>query len=241
MKVDLKTIIEELNRIQETQGDIYVFTTIGLIIIFALLLTFLKYRTKAIAEEASKKSIAGFESKLEENLQTQIGLFFRNEVVRNNLLTHVGTNSIDSKISLWQKLYKLYFDYQKSWFFNETTDVEEYNKKDDLLNELRSEIFENTIYLGADLSIFMIRTNNLMRENLRNKRTVLNSSSYSNTGELEVRMQQSEIEISDLLTSIEKWITKKLSTDQSLEKYEFSEEQLEKIKTERDKRFDKFE
>jgi hypothetical protein len=195
MKVDLKTILEELNRIQETQGYIYVFTTIGLIIIFGLLLTFLKYRTKAIAEEASKKSIAGFESNLEENLQTKIGLFFRNEIVRNNLLTHVGTKSIDTKIILWRKLYKLYFSYQGSWFFNEKTNIEEYDKIDNLLNELRIETFENTVYLGADLSILMIRTNSLLRENLRNRRTI-KTTSYSNTGDLEVITQKNEYKIS---------------------------------------------
>ena len=241
MKVDLETILKELNRVQETQGDLYVFIAIGLIVDIGVLITFLKYRTKAIAEEASKKSIAGYESNLAEKLQTKIGLFFRDEAVRNNLLTHVGTKSIDTKIDLWQKLYNLYFIYQTSWNFDASTNIEEYSKIDKELNELRNEILKNTIYLGGELSVRMIRANSLMRDNLRNKRTVVHSSAFSNTCQVEMNMQNNEQKLSEHLTAIEKWITSKLSTDQNLEKYEFSDDQLEKIKNERDKKFDTLE
>jgi hypothetical protein len=47
-----------------------------------------------------------------------------------------------------------------------------------------------------------------------------------------------ESKITELLYETELWIMNKLHSDQTLERFEFSKEQLEKIKAEREKHFE---
>ena len=49
---------------------------------------------------------------------------------------------------------------------------------------------------------------------------------------------ENEQKISNLLDEIEKWIMGNLHSDQTLEKFEMTKEQLEQIKKEREKTFD---
>lgn len=78
-----------LEKVQNQQVDLKLIIVIGLIIV--ILITYLKYATKSIAEGASsKKSIAQYESNLREKVQTQMGCFFRDESDLNNLLTYLG-------------------------------------------------------------------------------------------------------------------------------------------------------
>jgi len=245
MKVEIKDIYELLEKVRETQGNLSLLIIIGLIVAIGVLITYLKYSTKAIAEEASKKSLASYESKLSEKLQTQIGLFFRDENVRNNLLTHIGTKSIDKKIDCWQTSQKMYFKYQKSWSFSDTTDVKEFIDIDNELNDIRTQIFTETIHIGYFLSQKMIRLNSLMRENLRLRRTefAYSGKNYQSFNETKLqstlnRQQENEQTISELMYEIEKWIIEKLHSDQTIENFEFSREQLEAIKKERETKFE---
>lgn len=83
MKVDVKEIFELLEKVQNQQVDIKLIIVIGLIIV--ILITYFKYATKSIAK---------YESNLREKVQTQMGWFFRDESVRNNLLTYLGKVSL---------------------------------------------------------------------------------------------------------------------------------------------------
>jgi hypothetical protein len=245
MNIEAKEIYELLEKVQNQQGNLQLFFVIGLIVLLGLLITYLKYATKSIAEEASKKSIALYENNLSEKLQTQIGLFFRDENVRNNLLTHIGTKSIDKKIECWQTSQRMYFKYQKTWSFSDSTDVKEFVELDNELNEIRTKIFIETIHIGYFLSQKMIRLNSLMRENLRQKRTefVYSGKNYQSYNETKLqstlnRQQENEGKISDIMYEIEKWIIEKLHSDQTIENFEFTKEQLEAIKKERETKFE---
>jgi len=55
------------------------------------------------------------------------------------------------------------------------------------------------------------------------------------------RQQDNEGKILDLMYEIEKWIMDKLHSDQTIENFEFTKEQLEQIKNERKKKFDAIE
>ena len=46
------------------------------------------------------------------------------------------------------------------------------------------------------------------------------------------------MKISDIMYEIEKWIIDKLHSDQTIENFEFTREQLESIKKERELKFD---
>jgi Ulp1 family protease len=218
---------------------------IGLIVAIGVLIIYLTYATKAIAEEASKKSLASYESKLSEKLQTQIGLFFRDENVRNNLLTHIGTKSIDKKIECWQTIQKMYFKFQKSWSFSDSTDLKEFVEIDSELNDTRTQIFTETIHIGYFLAQKMIHLNSLMRENIRLRRTEFSYSgqNYQSFNDIKLqntlnRLRENEQTISELMYEIEKWIIEKLHSDQTIENFEFSREQLDQIKKEREMKFE---
>ncbi|OFY65507.1 MAG: hypothetical protein A3H98_00565 [Bacteroidetes bacterium RIFCSPLOWO2_02_FULL_36_8] len=245
MNVEAKEIFELLEKVSETQGNLSLLIIIGLIVAIGILITYLKYATKAIAEEASNKSLALYESNLTEKLQTQIGLFFRDDNVRNNLLTHIGTKSIDKKIECWQISQTMYFNYQKSWSFSQETDIQEFVRLDEELGNIRQRIFIETIHIGYFLSQKLIRLNSLMRDNLRQKRTEFAYSGTNYQTNLETKLQntlniqqENEMKISDIMYEIEKWIIDKLHSDQTIENFEFTREQLESIKKERELKFD---
>jgi hypothetical protein len=248
MKVDYQTLLDELNKIQDQKGDLMVFIAILMIIVIFILITYLKYKTKSIAEEASQKAVAEFENNLADKLQTQIGLFFRDESVRNNLLTSIGNKSIEVKISSWQTLQRMYFQYQKSWNFSNKTEIEEYTQIDNALFENRETTFINTVYLGYFVSQKMIRLNSLMRENVRLKMSELfhSGNNYEPHKEKKLtdyldRQSTNEQTISDLLYEIEKWLIDNLHSDQTVDKFEFTKEQLDYINQERQKKFEKIE
>lgn len=245
MNVEAKDIFELLEKVQKTQGNLSLIIVIGLIVVIGVLMTYLKYATKSIAEEAANKSLALYESNLSEKLQTQIGLFFRDENVRNNLLIHIGTKSIDKKIECWQTSQKMYFKYQKSWSFSETTDIKEFVAIDNELYDVRTQIFAETIHIGYFLSQKMIRLNSLMRDNIRLHRTELaySGTNYQQYNETKLqntldRQQGNEQTISELMNEIEKWIIDKLHSDQTIENFEFTKEQLDAIKKERERKFE---
>lgn len=247
MKVDIKDTYELLQKVQDQQGDLKLFIAIALIILIGIIFVYIKYYAKSIAEEASKKTLAKFESNLSDKLQTQIGLFFRDENVRTNLLTSIGIKSFEKKIECWQTIQSMYFKYQTSWGFSEDTEVEKYEELDKALNEIRLNIFKENVYIGYFLSQKMIRMNSLMRNNLREKRAefIFSGKNYQPHHENRLqrllnKQQTNEVHINDVMYEIEKWIMEKLNSDQTLDKFEFTKEQLEQIKNEREKKFSSF-
>jgi hypothetical protein len=224
--------------------------TWGIILLAALVLfsffsfVYFKQFFKSAAEESYKKTIESFKNELDKSLQTKMGLFFRDESIRSGLLQSIGEKSFEKKIESWQSIYKAFFLYQKIWTFSETTNRTEYTEIDDKLNELRIKIFNETVYLGYDLSQKLIRLNSLMREGLRLKRTefVYGGRNYQpwNEPKLQTNIAQqdsNESNLIELLLETELWVMNKLHTDQTIEKFEFAGDQLEKINEERKKQF----
>lgn len=239
-----KDTLEFLEKVSERLGLVGGIIVIILLILFWVLSTHLKQSIKSAAEESYLKTLEELKSQLSKNLQTQVGLFFRDESVRNNLLTYIGQKSFDKKIECWQATQGMYFEYQRMWSFSKDTNNSEYVDLDDKLNNLRTKIFTETVYLGYELSSKLIRQNSLMRENLRNKRTELIYSGenyqFHNEGVLQKtlsRINQVETNITDLLYETEQLVITKLHSDQTIEKFDFTKEQLEKIKEERHKQF----
>lgn len=247
MKIDIKDIFDLLTKIQNEQGNFKVFIVIILIITIGLLIIYLKYFTKSIVETTAKKSIAEFENNLNEKLHTQLGLFFRDDNVRNDLLSYIGKKAIDKKIECWQTIQSMYFKYQKSWTFSDETKIEEYVELDNELTEIRKIIFVETIYLGYYLSQRMVHLNSLMRNNIRLKQTEFRFSGNNYQPHLDSKLQSTidkqsinETEINNILSEIEEWIIKNLHSDKTIENFEFNKEQLEIIKKEKDMKFDNF-
>ncbi len=245
MKVSLKDLQELLQSIDSKLGTWGIILFLTVIIVVFLASIYYKYYVKAIAEENSKKAIEEFKNQLSKNIQTQMGLFFRDENVRNNLLSTIGQKSFEKKIECWQFIQAQYFKYQKTWNFDSSTDIKEYTDIDNDLSDLRIKIFNETIYLGYDLSPKLLRLNSLMREGLRQKKTELAYSGNNYQLHLETKLQNNldqqhdvEQKIIELLYDVEKWIIDKLHSDQTIDKFEFTSQQLEVIKAERLKQFE---
>jgi hypothetical protein len=245
MRVNLKDILDLIKEIEQKLGMYSVILFFALLIFSICIFLYLKYSLKSLAEEASKKSIVAFKAAIDKSIQTQMGLFFRDDNVRNELVKNIGQKSFDKKIECWQLLYNLYFEYQKSWNFDQDTDVKDYIEIDQKLGEARTKVFTETIHLGYELSQKLIRLGSLMRDGIRTKRTefMYSGINYQHFTESKLqanlsRQQEIETTISALIYEVEEWIITKLHSDQTLEKFEFSKEQLEKIQAERKKQFD---
>jgi hypothetical protein len=245
MKIDLKQVFDLLTEVENKLGTWSAVLLIVLVVVFIVTCIYLKYFIKSSAEESSKKTIEEFKNQLNKSLQTQIGLFFRDESIRNSLLISIGQKSFEKKIEYWQLTQSLYFEYQKIWSFSEDTNINDYVELDNKLNGLRIKLFNETVYLGYELSQNLIRQNSLMRENVRLKRTefVYSGKNYQPYHETQLqstlnRLSNNDGKITESLSEIEKWIMTKLHSDQTIDKFEFTTEQLNKIKEERNRQFD---
>ena len=217
---NLKEIYEILEKIQTGQWSI------PLIMVFlAGVIIFYYFRRKAesIAQLSAGKALEKFKI----DLSNGKDFLFRDENIRAELLSYVGKLSIDKKIECWQETSSSYFLYQTSWNFSQDTNLDSYQKIDSVLNNVREKIFENTVYLGYELSNEMVHLNSLMREGLRHRRT-----GYG---------RDVENEISETKNHIEKRLIDILHSADNIEKYDFTEEQKNKLEELEKKQFDKFE
>lgn len=205
---DLKQVYEILEKIQTGQWSIPLVLSL---IFCGLIFLYFKSRTESIAKLSSEKALEEFKS----NLSNGKDYLFRDESIRIELLSYVGKLSIDKKIECWRETLSSYFLYQKSWEFNTETPLDSYQKIDSALNDIREKIFANTVYLGYDLSQDMIHLNSLMRRSLRNRRTGI-----------EINF---ESEITEKIYSIEKNLINLLHSADNIEKYDFSDEQKNKL------------
>lgn len=191
-----------------------------LAIIIGLILLFVKKQIEAMVENTSKKSLAEFQKGIE--------LLFRDEVLRNSLRTHLGQLSINRQLELYDNVYALYFDYQKSWYFTTATPKEDINKLWTKILDLRHKLFLNAIYLGPLMDFLMPAVINMMdglsSKEIRAERTTSNT--------------RTEITITDNLDKASKWITQNLVSHQAISMYELKEDALHAIAEQRQKLID---
>ena len=205
---DLKRLYDILEKIQMGQWSIpLVFTLILGVLIFY----FFKRKMESIAQLSANKALEKFKTDLSNGKE----YLFRDEKIRAELLSYVGKLSIDKKIECWNKTTNSYFLYQTSWNFNQETPLDSYQKIDSVLNDVRTMIFSNTICLGYDLSNDMIHLNSLMREGLRSRRT-------GHGRDVENEIMESKI-------SIEKKLIDIIHSADNIEKYDFTDEQKNKL------------
>ncbi len=217
---DLKLIYEILEKIQTGQWSIPL-----IMVVLAGVIIFYYFRRKAesIAQLSAGKALEKFKI----DLSNGKDFLFRDEKIRVELLSYVGKLSIDKKIECWQETSSSYFLYQTSWNFSQDTNLDSYQKIDSVLNNVREKIFENTVYLGYDLSNEMVHLNSLMREGLRHRRTG--------------HGRDVENEISETKNNIEKRLIDILHSADNIEKYDFTEEQKNKLEELEKKQFDNIE
>lgn len=240
MKVeDLDKIIERLNQIQSVFGYGGFFVIILLVISGFLLYRYLIKSTERIAEEASDKSVAKYQSELSKKMEKELRLFFRDENIRSDLNSHFAKKSIETKLKVWQESYQLYFDYQRTWHFDKTefdNRITEFDKKFQKNREL---IFINSVYLGGYITSRLITMNNGMRNYVRGKYRFFHSASPDRDGnKVEQEYRRSSDKVEEIRPEIEEWINKNLLIDHDSKMWEFTESQLETIKEQKDQEFE---
>ncbi len=218
---EAEVLLKVVEKLTVTFGGLIGFFLLVLSIVLTLILAYFKKRIGAIADEISQKSVSAFDKKLE--------ILFRDEVLRNNLRTYLGQRSVEKKLELYQAVYSLYFQYQRSWFFNKQTPNEEFSKLWTDIAIMRQRIFLDSIYLGGALYDALMDAVSGMLNNLddRGKNPAKQQGITGiTTG------AHSEIDVTKPLNIAAQWLQKNLFTDQNLSMYEFTEEQLKRRETE---------
>jgi hypothetical protein len=213
-----------------------IFTTYGIffgILIFIIIISisgillFFKKRIEKIADDITTKSFKMFETKL--------NLAFRDEPTRQELLLYIGKKSIDIKLDFYNKVYALYFEYQKSWFFDEHTPEEDFNRLRNEILEMRINIFKFSVYLGETLTYNLLNSVISMLTLLEESKT-----KTKNTIRLEqIRSVTSEEKLSQYLKNAEKYLVESLFTQQEISQYDMTTEEKNSIEKERQNIFKK--
>jgi hypothetical protein len=221
---ETEIFLKVLDKVTVTYGGLVGFFLLVLSIALTLILAYFKKRIGAIADEISQKSVSAFDKKLE--------ILFRDEVLRNNLRTYLGQRSMKKKLELYQAVYSLYFQYQRSWFFNKQTPEEEFSKLWTDITIMRQRIFLDSIYLGGtlydalrDTVIGMLNNLDDRGKNPAKQQGIIGITSIT-TG------AHSEIDVTKPLDIAAQWLQKNLFTDQNLSMYEFTEEQSKRREAE---------
>lgn len=229
-RIDYSQFVNLLTSINNKLGyGGFIFLGVVIVVIIGSYIT-LKASLEASAKRRDNELIEQFKSELSKSVQIQMSILNRDEIIRNSLITFSGQKSYDKKIECWQKLYNMYFEYQKIWGFDEKTPLQEYLNLDKDLIMLRQNFFIETIHLGYELSQKLIHTIFLMREGVYLKRNSIKKT-LNLTGD--ISPAKNEIMISDMLTETEKFLMHKIHSDISIDKFDYDQDILNKMKEER--------
>lgn len=238
---EIEKAVKTLNEIEKVFGLLGVIIVITLGLTGYLIFRWLDKSVEKMAEEASDKSLAKFQSTLDKRLETQVRLFFRNEDIRNSISSNYAIKSIDKKLEVWTETYKLYFEFQGTW--HHTKDeldavIETFDKK---FQANRENIFLSSVYLGGFLTSKLITLNTSLRQALR-KQYLFNHLAFPQRDgqrvENEKRVFLDRIEA--IIPEVEKWITTNLTVDHNSKMWDFTTEQLQVIDEQNKQSFEEF-
>ncbi len=209
-------------------GALLIFT----VLVICVILYFFKKRIESIADEISKKAVTEFGKKLD--------LAFRDEALRIDLQSHLGKTSIDKKLTLYEEVYSLYFDYQKSWTFKKETPQEDIRALWSKILQMRQKIFLNSIYLGGYLTDNLLKAVISMHTLLEDKVANINNPlikyfpSYVHSDKT---LFSEEERLGEYLDKSRTWLYENLLTDQNIRMYDFTDNQKNFLREEREKIF----
>lgn len=250
-EIDPSEVMKALERAEKMYGKWGVLITLAFIVGLFLLGLFLYFRTKGIAQldidkslakyqsnldESVKKSMADYESKLGLELQSKIGVMFRDESIRNDALSHVLKDLYKIRLDIWKKVYASYFEYQKCWNWTLAEFKEiDYKKQYEDLIKLREKVFLHEVQLGEELTFHIIRINTHIRENLTNR-----VGQIKNPNEAIYQSERLRIEelINNHLEEAKRILKEMFSTNKSIKDFELKAEHLEVLNNERKKGFE---
>lgn len=227
---EIEKAVKTLNEIEKVFGLLGVIIVISIVLTGYLIFKWLDKSVEKMAEEASDKSLAKFQSTLDKRLETQVRLFFRNEDIRNSISSNYAIKSIDKKLEVWIETYKLYFEFQgTSHHTKEDLDavIETFDKK---IQANQENIFLNSVYLGGFMTSKLVILNTSLRQALR-KQYLFNHLAYPQRDGQRVENEKKIFlnRIEAILPEVEKWITTNLTVDHNSKMWDFSEDQLKVI------------
>ena len=215
----MEELLNVLEKISSLYGPIY--GTIFFVVLFGIfaLLTFFYKRIDKIAEEISNKTLVKFDKKVQ--------ILFRDEVIRSSLRVQLAQDSIKKKLDFYEKIQKLYFEYQRSWLYTKETPEKEINELFKKILNAREEIFINSIYLGGYLSERLIKTVRNMYADLDWRIKEIKS----------IRQKYDSINyamlVTDELELARKWLQENVFPDQTLKEYEFTKDEIKTLNEEK--------
>jgi len=219
---EMCNLLQVLGKISTIFGPIFGMIFIIILLLLAFILHYFKSRLSSISDEISNKAVAAFNKKIE--------LYFRDEDIRRTLRIDIGKRSLDKKLTVFEEMFQLYYDYQDSWSLNEKTRNDNYQKLNTKLISMRKKLFLYTHYLGGYLTDCFLQMINLMDNNIR-----IRLQPYFINPERDIQMNIDEQDIYKYLAKSQKWIQDNLYSDQNIINYEFTKEQEEHITQERNK------
>lgn len=225
-------ILESLEHIRMIFGPYLGALVVITFLSIGVLLLFLKSRVVSLADEISKKAITAFETKMQ--------LSLRDEQIRRDIVLYLAKKSIDKKLEMYNEVYKLYFDYQRSWSFDGTTPQEDIETLNSQLLAERKKIFLSAIYLGGPLTDSLLKAVITMHTLLERQLRKINNPyghlfekhMYDDSG-----LFNSERKLGEYLHAAERQLATSIKTDHDLVEYDFSEEQKQTLSNEKEKLF----
>ena len=218
-----KDAYELFNNIFQSYSYFYGITFGILILLFVLLYSYLKKSFEAFADRHFNKSLEEFKKNLD--------ITFRDESIRSELTTYFSTKSIEMKLNIYEEVYRLYFDYQKSWSYNAKTPEEDILKLQSEILQMRQRIFLNSIYLGGYLTENLLQAVISMMESLEYKVRGIHSPLMVDIEEKR-NMYKMAREATDYINRSEKWIVDYLGSDKTIKMFDLKPDQLERLKSE---------
>lgn len=240
--IDPTKVMEALGRIERMYGNLGLWLVIGLAVGIILIGTYLYFRTKGIAQlavdkslekyksgldESVKKSMASYESKLGLELQSELGVMFRDENIRNEALSHILKDLYKIRIDLWKKVYASYFEYQESWnWTKEDLKTSKYYTQLSKLIKQREEIFINEVQLGEDLTFDLIRINTHIRSSLLAR---VKQLKYPIESEYDVLINREEENLNIHLEKAKKTLKEMFYTNKSIKDFELKPKESKEL------------
>ena len=230
--MDPKQTMVLLKQIGEVYGPFLGTMLLLMLAGISLILVFFKRRVEKIAEDISAKAMETYKAKQQ--------LSIRDEATRRELTVFLGKKSIETKLRMYERVYRLYFRYQTTWELSK--DIE---KNKDAIQKIwsrilsmRREVFMQSVYLGGPLTDCLMKAVIAMWSILEDRISQSKSQWLYDFGVYSYPQKdlfKSETQLTDYLDSARKYVTENLHSHQDISQYDFTPDQKRLLEEERDK------
>jgi hypothetical protein len=196
------------------------------IVLFCFFFFFLKKRFENLADEITAKTLKSYD--------TRLTLSISDIEIRKELLLFTGKKSIETQLSVYDDVLNLFLLYRGTWFYAQRKSIDKLKEIFDSIRDYRHKIYRYSLFLGSEYYSFLSEAS--WKMSICTHKQIRKCENYY-IDDLEIAGDETTI-----ITNMDKareYLQKHLKSYQTIEQYDFVENEKEILKRDREDLFTK--